>query len=47
MELRLRVGKCYILNRGDCCGDRLNGAEIRAGKWYIFNRGESHCCGGC
>ena len=33
----------HILNRGDCCGDRLNGAEIRVGKWYILNRGD--CCG--
>ena len=27
------VAEVYILNRGDCCGDRLNGAEITVGKW--------------
>ena len=27
------VSEVYILNRGDCCGDRLNGAEIRVGKY--------------
>ena len=26
------VSEVYILNRGDCCGDRLHGAEIRVGK---------------
>ena len=26
------VAKVNILNRGDCCGDRLNGAEIRVGR---------------
>ena len=27
------VSDVYILNRGDCCGYRLNGAEIRVGKY--------------
>ena len=26
------VAEVRILNRGDCCGERLNGAEIRVGK---------------
>ena len=26
------VAEVRILNRGDCCADRLDGAEIRAGK---------------
>ena len=26
------VAEVNILNRGGCCGDRLNGAEIRVGK---------------
>ena len=25
------VSKVYVLNRGDCCGERLNGFEIRVG----------------
>ena len=33
------VAEVSILNRGDCCPERLNGAEIRVGKWsswYLF-----------
>ena len=26
------VAEVNILNRGDCCGDRLNGAEMRVGR---------------
>ena len=26
------VAEVNIVNRGDCCGDRLNGAEIRVGR---------------
>ena len=26
------VNEVYIVNRGDCCGDRLNPFEIRVGK---------------
>ena len=26
------VAEVNILNRGDCCGARLNGAEIRVGR---------------
>lgn len=26
------VAEVHILNRGDCCADRLDGAEIRVGK---------------
>ena len=26
------VAEVYILNRGDCCGNRLDGAEIRVGR---------------
>ena len=26
------VAEVNILNRGDCCGNRLNGAEIRVGR---------------
>ena len=26
------VNEVYIVNRGDCCGDRLNSFEIRVGK---------------
>ena len=29
----LPVSAVYILNRGDCCGDRLKGIEIRVGKY--------------
>ena len=25
------VSKVYVLNRGECCGERLNGFEIRVG----------------
>ena len=25
------IGQIVITNRGDCCGDRLDGAEIRVG----------------
>lgn len=31
LEELLPVSEIYILNRGDCCGDRLNGFEIRVG----------------
>ena len=27
------VSEVFILNRGDCCGERLNGAEIRVGEY--------------
>ena len=26
------VAEVNIVNRGDCCGDRLDGAEIRVGR---------------
>ena len=31
LEQPLPVLEVYILNRGDCCGDRLKGFEIRVG----------------
>lgn len=39
LEQVLPISEVSILNRGDCCGDRLNDAEIRVGeyslvKWY-------------
>ena len=30
-----RVAEVYILNRGDCCGDRLSSFEIRVGMFLI------------
>ena len=33
LEQVLPVSEVFILNSGDCCGDRLNGAEIRVGKY--------------
>lgn len=33
LEQWLPVSEVYILNRGDCCGDRLKGFEIRVGKF--------------
>ena len=30
------VGEVYIVNRGDCCGDRLSSFEIRVGKFLIY-----------
>ena len=29
------VNEVYIVNRGDCCGDRLNPFEIRVGKTQL------------
>ena len=33
LEQVLPVSEVFILNSGDCCRDRLNGAEIRVGKY--------------
>ena len=33
LEQVLPVSEVFILNSGDCCGGRLNGAEIRVGKY--------------
>ena len=33
LEQVLPVSEVFILNSGDCCGKRLNGAEIRVGKY--------------
>ena len=33
LEELLPVSEVYVLNRGDCCGDRLNRFEIRVGKY--------------
>ena len=33
MEL---VNEVYIVNRGDCCGSRLNPFEIRVGKTKLY-----------
>ena len=33
LEQVLPVSEVFILNSGDCCGERLNGAEIRVGKY--------------
>ena len=32
LEQVVPVNEVYIVNRGDCCGDRLNPFEIRVGK---------------
>ena len=32
MEQMEPVNEVYIVNRGDCCGDRLNPFEIRVGE---------------
>ncbi|XP_015747600.1 PREDICTED: fucolectin-like [Acropora digitifera] len=31
------VNEVYIVNRGDCCGERLNPFEIRVGKRKLSN----------
>lgn len=31
LEGEFRVHKVSVLNRGDCCADRINGAELRIG----------------
>lgn len=33
LEELLPVSDIHIINRGDCCGDRLKGFEIRVGKY--------------
>ena len=33
LEQVLPVSEVFILNSGDCCGGRLNGAEIMVGKY--------------
>ena len=33
---RQKVSEVYIVNRGDCCGDRLSSFEIRVGMFLIF-----------
>ena len=33
LEQVLPVSEVFILSSGDCCGGRLNGAEIRVGKY--------------
>ncbi len=33
LEELLPVSEIYILNRGDCCGERLKGFEIRVGEY--------------
>ena len=33
LEQVLPVSEVFILNSGDCCGERLNGAEIMVGKY--------------
>lgn len=33
LEQVVPVSEVFILNRGDCCGERLNGAEIRVGEY--------------
>ena len=33
LEQVLPVSEVFILNRGDCCGGRLNGAAIRVGEY--------------
>lgn len=43
LEELLPVSEVYILNRGDCCGDRLKGFEIRVGK-YSLESDENVCC---
>ena len=30
------VNEVYIVNRGDCCGERLNPFEIRVGKTKLY-----------
>ena len=38
LEQVLPVSEVFVLNSGDCCGERLNGAEIRVGKYSKLNR---------
>lgn len=38
LEREEPVTEVYIVNRGDCCEERLNPFEIRVGKSPLFNR---------
>ncbi|CAH3036503.1 unnamed protein product, partial [Porites lobata] len=38
------VAEVNILNRGDCCGDRLNGAEMRVGNQTANGGANNHLC---
>ena len=31
-----RIGRVYVVNRGDCCGSRLNGFEIYVGMLGLY-----------
>ena len=44
LEQWLPVSEVYILNRGDCCGDRLNGFEIRVGKRSLIRAKIKYSC---